>query len=73
MAKQQSGTVLGLLAWFTGVVVSLAVGFSLTAGGALNQSIPWLSAAGEGVVVSLVGWVVVITTLVSVILVILKK
>jgi len=73
MAKQQSGTVLSLLAWFTGVVVSLAVGFSLTMGGALNQSIPWLSGVGEGIIVSLVGWVVVITTLASVVMAVLKK
>jgi hypothetical protein len=74
MAKQRgSGMVLQLLAWFTGVVVSLAVGFAMTGNGALNQSIPWLSDLGGGVIVAFVGWVVVITTLVSAVMALLRK
>ena len=65
MAAKKGGKVLNFIAWFTGVVVSLAVGFALT-----NETIavPYI-----GVVNIIVGWIVVITTLLSVILVILKQ
>ncbi len=73
MAKRQGGRVLNLLAWLTGVIVSLAVGFSMTANGALNQSIPWLSGLANGGVVAFFGWVVIITTIVSVIMAIINQ
>ena len=73
MARKNSSSVMMFLVWFTGVVVSLAVGFSMTTGGALNASIPWLSMVGNGIIVSLVGWVVVITTLVGAVLALLNK
>ncbi|MDO8467348.1 MAG: hypothetical protein Q7S56_00145 [Nanoarchaeota archaeon] len=72
MAKQDSRT-LHFLAWFTGVVVSLAVGFGLIKatlvlptwlGGATNIG-SWLTIA--------IGWVVVITTLISAILAIIRE
>mgnify|MGYP001582816959 CR=1 FL=1 len=72
MAKQ-GGTILQLLAWFTGVVVSLVVGF-----GMINSVlvIPgWLgggTAAGDMIVI-FVGWVVLITTLISAVMALLKK
>lgn len=72
MAKQNS-TVLGLLAWITGVVVSLAVGFGLVEGVLMLPT--WLggsSAAGMWISMA-VGWVVIITTLISAVLAILKK
>jgi len=59
---------LHLIAWLTGVIVSLAVGF-----GMIDQtlSLPfWLG----GVFVSMVaGWIVVLTTIISIILAILHK
>lgn len=73
MAKRQSGRVLSFVAWFTGVVVSLAVGFGL-----INQTLMlpwWLGGASQvGMFITvLVGWIVVITTLVSAILAVLQK
>ena len=62
-----------LAIWTTGILVSLAVGFGMTENGALNQSIPWLSQIGNGMIVSIAGWTVVTLTLVSVILAIIDK
>jgi hypothetical protein len=56
-----------------GLIVSLAVGFALTGNGALNQSIPWLSGIANGAIVAVVGWIVIITTLVSVVLALMKQ
>ena len=70
MAKT-GGSVVHFLAWFTGIVVSIVVGYAMITqvlvlpwwlGG---MSAPWLSVG--------VGWIVVITTLLSAILAILKK
>ncbi|HKL23939.1 MAG TPA: hypothetical protein VJ912_01245 [Candidatus Nanoarchaeia archaeon] len=55
----------GIFAWLTGVIVSLAVGFGMTKG---TLTIPNL----EEVVVFF-GWVVIITTLLSVLLAIIEK
>jgi len=67
MAKQ-NGKVLNFVAWLTGVLVSLSVGFSMIDG---ILSLPsWL---GGGVLAMLVGWVVVITTLLSVVLAVIKN
>jgi uncharacterized membrane protein YhdT len=72
MAKQSS-KVLNLVAWITGAVVSLAVGFGMIDG---ILGLPsWLggtSAVGQFVIIA-VGWIVVATTLVSAILAILKQ
>ncbi|MDP3987068.1 MAG: hypothetical protein Q8P81_02470 [Nanoarchaeota archaeon] len=68
MATKQSGRVLNFIAWLTGVLVSLSVGFAMIDG---ILTLPtWL---GGGVLAMLVGWVVVITTLISVVLAILKN
>lgn len=68
MAKKQSGKVLSLVAWLTGVIVSLAVGFAMIGG---TLSLPyWL---GGDLVAMIAGWVVVVTTLVSAALAILNK
>jgi len=64
MAKQNSGRVLNFVAWVTGVIVSLAVGFALTAG---TLSVPYI-----GVFNRVAGWVVVITTLLSAVLALLN-
>jgi len=72
LAKQKS-KVLNVIAWVTGVVVSLAVGFGMING---VLTLPtWLgggTAAGNFVVLA-VGWVVVATTLISAILAVLEQ
>ena len=68
MAKQKSGKVLNFIAWLTGVIVSLAVGFAMIGG---TLALPfWL---GGNLVAAIAGWIVVITTLLGVILVILNQ
>jgi hypothetical protein len=72
MAKQSSKS-LNFLAWFTGVVVSLAVGFGLINGTLILPT--WLggmTSAGAWITMA-VGWVVVITTLISAILAIIRE
>jgi len=66
MARQQGGMVLHFIAWLTGVLVSLAVGFGMVDG---VLSIRWI----PNVVTVIVGWVVVVTTLVSLVLAIIRK
>ena len=71
MAKQQSSTVLHFVAWLTGVIVSLAVGFSLISSEAATLTMPtWL---GGEIVAMLAGWVVLISTAVGIVMAILKK
>lgn len=55
----------GLLAWLTGVIVSLAVGFGMTSE---TLTVPKIQ-----VVVPFFGWVVIITTLLSVVLAIIHR
>ncbi len=57
MAKQSKG-ILGIIAWLTGVLVSLAVGFAMTGG---TLTVPYV----PDVVTVVAGWIVVITTLIS--------
>ena len=67
MAKRE-GKVLNFVAWLTGVLVSLSVGFAMIDG---TLSLPtWL---GGDVLAMVVGWVVVITTLISAILAVLRQ
>jgi len=67
MAKRE-GKVLNFVAWLTGVLVSLSVGFAMIDG---TLSLPtWL---GGDVLAMVVGWVVVITTLISAVLAILRQ
>lgn len=76
MAKNNNSflsVLINLAVWFTGVLVSLAVGFSMIENGALNQSIPKLSQIGNGVIVSIAGWIVIILTVISIILAIIHK
>ncbi len=72
MAKQNS-RVLNFLAWFTGVVVSLAVGFGLITSRLILPT--WLGGATPiGLWITMaVGWVVVITTLISAVLALIKN
>ena len=61
---------LNFVAWLTGVIVSLAVGFAMIGE---TLTIPWLDAVGATIVTVICGWVVVVTTLVSAALAILKQ
>jgi len=68
MAKKQGGRVLNFVAWLTGVIVSLAVGFAMIGG---TLTLPtWL---GGDVLAMIAGWVVVVTTLISVVIAILNQ
>ena len=71
--KKGKGNMLGKLlhfvAWLTGLLVSLAVGFAMTGG---SLTVPWLDNLGAGVVTVVAGWIVVITTLLSALLAVLK-
>lgn len=62
--------VLHIVAWLTGVIVSLAVGFAMIG---KTLTIPWLTNIGAGIVTVIAGWIAVITTLIGVVLVILKQ
>lgn len=66
MAKKGNviGKLLSFIAWLTGVIVSLAVGFALLSG---TLSVPWL-----GIINVIAGWIVIITTLLGVLLAIAK-
>jgi hypothetical protein len=65
MAKKKNSIdkLLGIVAWLTGVIVSLAVGFALTSG--------VLEVPKIGILNAIAGWVVVITTILSAVLAIL--
>ena len=67
MAKETS-SVLNLVAWLTGVIVSLAVGFAMVGG---TLTLPWW--LGGSTVAMIAGWVVVVTTLVSAVLAVLNQ
>ena len=75
MAKKDNAfhKLLSFVAWFTGVVVSLAVAFGL-----VNQTLtlPWWLGGNTSLGIALtqaVGWIVLITTLIGVILAILDR
>ena len=67
MAKETS-SILNLVAWLTGVIVSLSVGFAMV--DKLLTLPTWL---GGSVVAMVAGWIVIITTLLSVVLALLKR
>ena len=67
MAKQSNSRVLNFVAWLTGVIVSLAVGFAMIGG---TLTLPgWL---GGSVLALIAGWVVVVTTLLGAVLALLN-
>ncbi len=67
MAKKQS-KILNFIAWLTGVIVSLSVGFAMIDG---TLSLPsWL---GGVTVAMFAGYVVIITTLIGVVLAIINQ
>ena len=65
---KQSGRVLNLIVWLTGVIVSLSVGYGMIS---TTLSLPWW--LGGDTVAMLAGWVVVATTLVSAVLAVLNQ
>ncbi len=65
MAKQRSGSFMNFVAWLTGVIVSLAVGFALVGG---TLSVPYI-----GIVNQIAGWIVIVTTLLSVVLALMRS
>ncbi len=69
MAKKGGAlkTLLGFLAWLTGVVVSLSVGFAM-----IDNILSLPSYLGGVTVAMIAGWIVVITTAVSVVLAIVN-
>lgn len=67
MAKQ-SGKVLNFIAWLTGVLVSLSVGFAM-----IDKILSLPTWLGGNVMAMLVGWIVVITTLISAVMAILRE
>ncbi|MCK5601358.1 hypothetical protein KAR91_05810 [Candidatus Pacearchaeota archaeon] len=76
MAKNKSpagAPLVSLVAWITGVLVSLTVGFAMIDG---TLGLPsWLggnTAAGV-IVLTVAGWIVVVTTILSVVLALLNK
>jgi hypothetical protein len=66
MVGKKVKSVLSFVAWITGVIVSLAVGFAMIDGVLYIRWIP-------EVVTIVAGWVVVLTTVLSAVLAILKK
>lgn len=72
MAKQSS-SVLGFIAWFTGVIVSLVVGNAMIQG---ILTLPgWLgggTVAGNWIAMA-IGWVVVVITIIGAVMAILRK
>ncbi len=71
MAKKQGGRLLNFVAWLTGIIVSLSVGFSMTNAYNGGLTLPWW--IGGDLLAMVAGWVVVATTLVSAGLAILNK
>lgn len=63
--KGALGKVVAFVAWLTGILVSLAVGFGMVSG---TLTIPYIDP-----IVPFAGWIVVILTLVSVVLAIIDK
>jgi len=57
---------LNFVVWLTGILVSLAVGFAMTGG---TLTVPWLPV----IITVVAGWIVIITTLLSAVLSLLKK
>lgn len=73
MVVKQSGKTLHFLAWFTGVVVSLVIGSAMTE---KVLTFPWwlggATTTGLGLTV-VIGWIVIVTTLISAVLAIIRE
>jgi hypothetical protein len=66
MVGKKVKSLLNFVMWLTGVIVSLAVGFALADGVLYVRWIP-------EIVTQVSGWIVILTTLLSAVLVLLKK
>ena len=68
MAKSKSGVnrLLNFFVWVTGILVSLAVGFGMADGVLYVRWIPLI-------VTGIAGWIVIITTLIGLLLAIIKE
>ena len=66
--KKRGVSALNFVAWLTGALVSLSIGFAMI-GGTLTLPF-WL---GGSTLAVIVGWVLIITTLISAVLAILEK
>ena len=71
MLKKREYPISNLVPWLTGILVSLSVGFSMTNTFKGGLTLPWW--AGGATLALIVGWVVVITTVIITILAILEK
>lgn len=67
MAKRKSVNILHFVAWLTGVIVSLSVGF-----GMIDKTLGLPGFLGGSAVAVVAGWIVVLTTAVSVVLAIMN-
>ncbi|MEK6873083.1 MAG: hypothetical protein AABW90_03670 [Nanoarchaeota archaeon] len=61
-------TIINLALWLTGIIVSLSVGFAMT-----NETLTLPNWLGGSVVAMTAGWIVIILTLVSIVLEIIKQ
>jgi len=66
MAKKGGNNLLSFVAWLTGVIVSLSVGFAM-----IDNILSLPSYLGGTSVAMVAGWVVVITTVISIVLAII--
>ncbi len=74
MAKsKEAGKVLSFVVWLTGILVSLAVGFSMTQAGRVSGALTLPTWLGGNVLALIVGWVVVITTIISAVIAIIDR
>ena len=67
MTKKSRFNLLSFVAWVTGVIVSLSVGFSM-AGFGVEQTLTLPYWLGGATVAMIAGWIVIITTILGVIL-----
>jgi hypothetical protein len=71
MAKSRPvANIVNIVAWITGVLVSLAVGFGMAQE---TLTVPWLTSIGLSLITVIAGWIVVILTIIGVILAIVNK
>jgi hypothetical protein len=68
--EEKSLNLLKFVIWLTGVIVSLTVGFAMAEG---SLTIGFLNGLGLSIVTIIAGWIVVLTTVISVALALFKK
>lgn len=71
MAKARPiSTLVNIVVWLTGILVSLAVGFGMVG---KTLTVPYISDIASGAITVWAGWIVVILTLLGVILAIVER